>query len=176
MIKYFLIIFLLTTVTNLTNCGGVKDDSKPTPSGEKTTASCEANSCLGLPGFGCCHNENLNIVCVQETDPVKATDIAFLHLHNSPHSANVITASFYHIIVGNNKAKLKDCIKIHNVDSVYGFSPSSENACHSMDDKCLKVKEDWIKKQQSKGFHCTHFSADNKNGPGPSICLTNKKQ
>ena len=31
MAKYFLMIFLLTTATNLTNCGGVKDDLKPPP-------------------------------------------------------------------------------------------------------------------------------------------------
>ena len=174
MTKYFPIIFLLITTTNLTNCGGDKDGSKPTASSENTTASCAANSCLGLPGIGCCHNANLNIVCVQETDLVKATDIALLHLHNSPHKANVVAASFDHIIVGNNKAKLKDCMKIHNVDSIYGFSPANETACHSADDKCLKVKEDWIKKQQTNGFLCTPFSANNKNGPGPPICLEDK--
>ena len=150
-----LIIFIVMIGIGFTNCGLFGGDSKPLVSGEGTPAPPEG---LTLAG-DCCLRSKARIICVKDTDPQKAVDVARQYLYSTPQDGTVERASFYFLSFGN-KLILAGCMQKFGISSAYSFFPPGGSACHSLDDRCLTVKEDWIKIQESKNFSCVPFSIE----------------
>ena len=146
--NWVFMILIVTAGFGLTGCTGdgeqTADDPNPELNGEggQSASGSEGQpvSVADLKDEDCVKH-TVNITCAgRVAGPVVGT---------SP----TVTGYLYYVTYKTPKHQTA-CLQKSSMNSVYNFLPSDGSPCHSPDDRCLKVKEAWVKKHKDNKFTC----------------------